>query len=70
MHIFRAKDQPATRFLDDALGSRHWTTHPGNRLLRADCCKKQRPAKNLVVQVYYDCLRFSCRAGKGCKHAR
>lgn len=75
LHVYRAQDQPATRFvtvLDIGQGERRktvrlWTRHPRNRLLPAFCCRRQRPAKNLTVRVYYDAMMFWCRPGKGCK---
>lgn len=41
---------------------------PGNRLYRTACCRKRRPAKNLVVLGggwYEPVLR--CARGKGCR---
>lgn len=72
LHIFRAKDQPATRFCLNLFapdGKRLWIKNPRNRLLHANCCKKRRPAKNLVAHVYYDGTWLYCRRGKGCKRA-
>ena len=39
---------------------------PGNRLYRAECCRKKRPAKNLLVSGggWYDPM-FFCQDGKG-----
>lgn len=69
-HVFTERLQPATRWIDY-----HWrkpviTQCPGNLLLWCECCKRRRPAKNCMVQSYYDCLRFWCAAGKGCKSKR
>ena len=41
---------------------------PPERLIYAHCCAKKRPAKNLVVQSYYDCTMIWCAEGHGCKH--
>lgn len=38
-----------------------------NRLLPTWCCLRRRPAKNLVVRVYYDAVAAHCAPGKGCK---
>lgn len=40
---------------------------PGNRLYRTSCCRKRRPAKNLLVEGggWYDPL-FFCAPKKGC----
>lgn len=76
LHIFRARDQPATRYRVDlstfTKGGKlkrdgFWAKNPGNRLLHAMCCKKWRPAKNLVAHSYYDGTWFYCCVGKGCK---
>ena len=70
IHIYTTNLQKATRFKID-LGSHRpsWVAIPGNRLLYTDCCHKRRPAKNLVVQVYYDHTAVWCALGKGCKKA-
>lgn len=75
LHVWRAKDQPATRFFIDlstfengsVKSQGFWETHPGNRLLRTMCCKKRRPARNLVAHSYFDGTWFYCVKGKGCK---
>jgi hypothetical protein len=66
-HIYTTKMQKATRFKVD-LGKlgRRWIKTPGNRLLWTWCCNKRRPAKNLVVQAYYDHTAVWCAPGKGC----
>ena len=55
VHIYRAPLEPATSLWND------------RRLLRADCCKKRRWAKYLLIQVYYDGFRIWCKPGHGCK---
>lgn len=66
LHIYAAKNQPATRFCDDFGRRRRWLTRPGGHLLPTYCCHKDRPARNLYAQVYYDGVRFVCRPTKGC----
>lgn len=67
VHIYTAKLQPATRFKDDTGARTFWIRNPGNRLKLTACCHERRPAKNLLVQVYYDRNYFWCKEGKGCK---
>ncbi len=68
VHIYTAKSQPATGFTDNN-GEQPFTFGwPANRLLWAGCCHKQRPAKNVVVQCFYDGMNFWCAPDKGCKH--
>lgn len=66
MHIYRADDQRATDYVDNVLDTPHRITNPPGRLFWAHCCHKRRPAKNLIVHVYYDCTAFYCAANKGC----
>jgi hypothetical protein len=37
------------------------------KLIYAHCCGKQRPAKDCLVQCYYDGLSIWCAPEKGCK---
>jgi hypothetical protein len=75
LHVFRAKDQPATHYrvdLSTIVNGKHkrngfWMKNPNNRLLHTMCCKKWRPAKNLIAHSYYDGTWFYCRSNKGCK---
>ena len=75
LHIHVAMSQPATRYRVDlstivageVKPRGFWCKNPGGRLLFAMCCKKRRPAKNLVAHSYYDGTWFYCRPGKGCK---
>lgn len=66
-HIFLSDSQPATSFVDDCDGTRHRCTNPPGRLLWCRKCGKRRPARNLIVQCYYDDRRYFCVKGKGCK---
>lgn len=67
MHLYAANPQPATRFRDSIGNRPFWRRNPPGRQIFADCCGRQRPAKNLVVQVYFDGLKYFCADGKGCK---
>ena len=66
-HIYGAVLQAATRYRDDCGKKKFIGRNPRNRLLRTRCCGKKRPAKNLMVACYYDCIMFFCAEGKGCK---
>jgi len=66
IHIYRADDQRATDYVDHVLDTPHHYTNPAGRLLWAQCCWKRRPAKNLIVHVYYDCTNYFCARDKGC----
>ncbi len=67
IHIYRAPNQPAHRFVVDFGQGRHWFRLPRKRLVRCIKCRKLRWAQNCVVQVYYDDVRCFCRPKKGCK---
>lgn len=76
VHVYDAAPQRATRWFEDfdvrgkdgaVVTKRMWTRAPANRLYWAACCKRRRPAKNLTVKAFYDCIKFFCRKGKGCK---
>ena len=66
-HIFTAPMQPATNFVD----------RNGDKPMRVKCsphalkrcwkCRKQRRAKNLFVQVFYDSIRYWCKNRHKCK---
>ena len=62
-HIHTAHSQPATEFQDEAGGIVR--NHP-RHLLWCNACAKRRWAKYMVVQVFYDGLRFWCAPGHGC----
>ena len=65
VHVYRAKDQPATNFVDHCpFGGKPTRFRRKPRaLLWCSSCGRQRWAKNLRVQVYYDCIRFFCSGG-------
>mgnify|MGYP001617868322 CR=1 FL=1 len=67
VHIFRAPDQPAHRFVIDFGDGRHWFRAPKRKLVPCYKCRERRWAQNCTVQVYYDSLRYFCRPGRGCK---
>ena len=64
VHIYTVTKHPATRFrVPDFHG---WVRNAKRRLLWCRSCERQRWAQNLVVQAYYDDVRFYCRSGHGC----
>lgn len=70
VHIFRAPNQPATRFLIEIDASnRHWFQRRRRSLVPCYSCRIRRWAQNCTVQAYYDSIRYFCRPGKGCKGA-
>ena len=71
-HIFTARKQPATRFKVQLWQKRtaHWVTFKPGHLFPTICCRKMRAAKNLLVQVYYDKIDYSCKPGKGCRKGK
>lgn len=66
VHIYRAKDQPATNFAENFLGRIMRFRNEPRSLLFAQCCGKKRQARNLIVHVYFDCTKFFCKPLKGC----
>ena len=67
VHVYSVRHEPATCFNVGAPRGQHrYVRSPGGRSLWTSCCKRLRPARNLTVQVYYDEVKFWCRAGKGC----
>lgn len=71
LHIYRANDQPATRYklvLDMPSGTKTiWMRSKQRTLFYCRMCRKKRWAGNLIAHVYYDGTWFYCRPGKGCK---
>ena len=67
IHVFTAKTQPATNYVDRSGERSMRFKNPAARLLPTCCCKKRLPARDLTVQCYYDQTLFSCKPGKGCK---
>ena len=67
IHIYAEKMQPATSWVDN-----HSTVplHLGfapDKPIPAICCGEMRPAKDCVVQCYYDWTAIWCAPDKGCK---
>jgi len=71
IHVYRAKDQPATRFvvwLDMPKGRKKLIiTNRRRKILFCSTCKQKRWAGNLTAHVYYDGTYYFCKPGKGCK---
>ena len=70
IHIYRASDQPATRWVDNHTDREIVFTLKPNRLVWCYNCNRRRPAKNCIVHSYYDATYFFCATGKGCKSER
>lgn len=68
--VYTALRQPATCWTDTHCDPPITLRWPGNRLLVCRCCGQRRPAKNCVVQSYYDAVMIWCADGKGCKHPK
>ena len=66
VHIYTTQDQPATRFVDRLGGRAIWTRFKPRRLIWCGECLRRHWAKYMVVQVYYDGVRFWCAPGHGC----
>lgn len=63
VHIYRAKQQPATRWeLDMGEGREPLvvTNKPG-RLLQCSHCWRKRRARDMAAYVYYDSTDYVCR---------
>jgi hypothetical protein len=58
VHIYRARDQPATR---QVIGLR-----PHQRV-QCFTCRRLRLAKNAIAHVYYDGTYYFCRDREDCK---
>ncbi len=71
VHIYRANDQPATRFFDVNVGPHgRWFRCRRRRMWRTDCCGKRRWAAHVRVQVYYDHIHRFCADGRGCQQRK
>jgi hypothetical protein len=69
IHIYSAKSQPATRFVDNSVDPPARFKNKPHKLVFAECCRQRRRAKNCRVFVYYDHWKFVCTDGCGCKAA-
>ena len=75
VHIFRAKDQLATKYWVDLSSwesgkfkrDGFWVRCRRRALRYCHKCKKKRWAANLFIHVYYDMTLHFCKPGKGCK---
>ena len=67
VHIYTAPLQPATGWIDTHSGEPRQMGFEPEQLIYPDCCNRKRPAKDCVVQSYYDHLAAWCAEGKGCK---
>lgn len=70
LHIYTERMQPATGWIDTHSGEPMHMGFEPDRLIYTDCCGKKRPAKDCVVQCYYDGLSIYCAPEKGCKDPR
>jgi len=68
LHIYTAAMQPAVAYVDTNFDPPMECGFTFDQKIYAHCCWKKRPAKNCVVQVYYDHMSIWCAEGHGCKH--
>lgn len=69
-HIYTARLQPATNFVDNNFDPPRRIKWSEWDLARCWNCQKLHRLKNMVVQVYYDGLRFFCRDKVKCKKCK
>lgn len=67
LHIYTAKMQPATNYLDECGEVSFRGGWKPKELIYCECCMTRRPARDCVVQCYYDGMRIWCADGKGCQ---
>ena len=67
LHLYRADDQPATRYVDRHMEPPLTFTCRRRRLWWTDCCRRRRWAAYVRVQVYYDTIYRICASGYGCR---
>ena len=67
LHIYTESMQPATGWTDVHSGEPMQMGFEPDKLIVTNCCFEKRPAKDCMVQSYYDGLRIWCAADKGCK---
>lgn len=63
VHVFTVGKQQATKYVDCNIDPPMTFKNNPRRRLRCYDCGRVRWAKNLFVQVYYDCTRFTCSEG-------
>jgi hypothetical protein len=68
IHIYRARDQPATRQVIELGDGRPWIfrLRPHQRV-QCFTCRRLRLAKNAIAHVYYDGTYYFCRDREDCK---
>ena len=66
LHIYTAKLQPATKWVDNNFNPQRTIELSPSTKLWCHCCKRIRLAKNCVVQCYYDNIYWWCAPGRGC----
>lgn len=68
IHIYSAGMQPATNFVDKSAGKPMRFRCKPNALRPCSHCRKKHRAKNMLVQVYYDSIRYWCKDDQCHKH--
>lgn len=67
MHVYTENMQPATGWVDIHSAEPMQMGFAPEEMIYAHCCNEKRPAKDCVVQSYYDGLAIWCATDKGCK---
>lgn len=67
LHIYTTNMQPATNWVDSHSNEPIRMGWQPEDMLGCICCGKLHPAKDCVVQGYYDGPLIFCAPGKGCK---
>jgi hypothetical protein len=67
LHIYTESMQPATGWTDTHSAEPMRMGFEPDKLIVTDCCFEKRPAKDCMVQSYYDGLRIWCAPEKGFK---
>ena len=67
IHVYSEQEQPATGWVDTHSDQPIEMWFAPDSLIRTNCCEETRPARECVVQSYYDGASIWCAEGKGCK---
>ena len=67
IHIYTETMQPATNYTDTHGYEPMQMGFDPEQMIYTECCGKRIPAKDCMVQSYYDALRIWCAPEKGCK---
>lgn len=67
LHIYTAKTQPATAWIDSSGEVEVRGGWKPKEMIYCERCMTRRPARDCVVQCFYDWLRIWCADGKGCQ---